>query len=245
MGTPFDDAEYLPLPELSPYINHERYESPKENFKHVARKLEQLSEPDRRYRYADIACANGEMLYFLKKRFPSWEFQGYDFCPEFIECGRSFPGLEGVEFTLMDFYELEKKFDIVSFIGMMHGMWEPEEPLLKLLSLCEQGGVLLVDGCFNPFDVEFRAVFMDNSNPDAAGKWRRDFSQHSRTAIGKILEGRCRSFEFEDIVMGVDIPRKPDAPHSNVWTFRDEDDRVVVTNGTHMILNKTLLTVHV
>lgn len=245
MGNPFEDAKTTDIPELSPYINHERYENPKENFKHVARTLEQITNPDRAYRYADIACANGEMLYFLKKKFPKWAFHGYDISPEFIECGRAFDGLQGVELKLMDFNNLDDKFDIVSCIGTMHTMWEPEEPLLKLLSLCKEGGVLLVDGCFNPYDVEVRAVFMDNSKPGASGVWQRDFNQHSRTTIGKILEGRCRSFDFEDIIMGVEIPRKPDALHSDVWTFKDEDGRVIITNGTRMILNKTLLTVHV
>ena len=43
--------------------------------------------------------------------------------------------------------------------------------------------------------------------------------------------------------MTVELPRKPEAPHSNVWTFKDENGKIIVTNGTNMMLNKTLLTV--
>lgn len=243
MDNPFADAEYLPLPELSPYVAGDRYENPKEVFKHIVRKLKKITEPDKTYRYADIACANGELLYLLKKEFPHWSLHGFDFTPQFIECGRAFPGLEGVQLNVADFYDLEERFDIVSFVGMMHGMWDPEKPLNKLLELCNDNGFLLIDGCFNPYEVEFRAVFMDNSKPEAEGKWRRDFSQHSRTGIAKLLKGRCVDLDFEDIVMGVDLPRKPDAPHVNVWTFKDEHGRRIVTNGTQMMLNKTLLTV--
>jgi len=241
----WEEAEYLPIPELSPYVKHDRYEHPKEVFKLVARKLEALTDSARSYRYADIACANGELLYLLKRRFPHWALEGYDFTREFIECGLAFPGLAGVKLHLQDFFTLDDRFDAVSFLGMLHGVWEFEPYLEKLLSLVRPGGLLLVDGCFNPFDIEFRAVFMDNSRPEAAGRWRRDFSQHSRSAIGRFLAGRCRAFEFEDVPMNVEIPRREGAPHANVWTFKDEHGRVLVTNGTHMLLNKTLLTVHV
>ncbi len=41
------------------------------------------------------------------------------------------------------------------------------------------------------------------------------------------------------------IELTPYGAYSFGGTFKDEDGRVMVTNGTHMILNKTLLTVHV
>jgi SAM-dependent methyltransferase len=239
----WEEAEYLPIPELSPYVTHARYERPKEVFKLAAHKLARLCDPARSHRVADIACANGEFLYLLKQRFPHWALEGFDFTREFIECGRAFPGLAGVKLHVQDMFALDDRFDVVTFLGMMHGVWEFEPYLEKLLALVSPGGVLMVDGCFNPFDIEFRAVFMDNSKPEAAGKWRRDFSQHSRSAIARFLAGRCASFEFEDVPMNVEIPRNPDAPHANVWTFKDEHGRTLVTNGTHMILNKSLLTV--
>src|SRR5690606_5065434 len=195
----------------------------KEVFKHVAAKLAAVTDPVRRYDYADIATANGELLYFLRKRFPDWRFRGYDLTPEFVAAGRAFPGLAGIELDVRDLYDLDGvQFDIVSFINVMTTVWEPERPLAKLLSLVRPGGLLLVDGCFNEYDVEVRAVFMDNSRPESAGKWRRELSQHSRRSIAAFLEGRCRRFEFEPLPMGVELERRPEAPHTNVWTFKDE-----------------------
>jgi SAM-dependent methyltransferase len=244
VSNPFDDAEYLPIPELSPYTKHDRYERPKEIFKHLAAKLERVTQRGRAHDYADIATANGELLYHLRRRFPHWTFKGYDLTPEFIAAGRSFPGLEGVELSVGDLYDVHERFDIVSFINVMTTFWDPEEPLAHLLSLVREGGILLVDGCFNEYDVELRAVFMDNSRPESAGKWRRECSQHSRTSIARFLEGRCRRFEFEEVPMGVEIPRLPDAPHSNVWTFKDEGGRNHITNGTHLLMDRSLLTVY-
>ncbi len=245
MADPFREAAYLPLPALSPYVRQDRYGKPKEIHKHVADKLARMTEPGRSYRYADIACANGEMLYFLRQQFPSWSFQGFDATPEFIAAGRSYPGLAGVELEVADLYELEGRFEIVSLINLMTAIDDPSEPLIELLSLVEPGGLLLVDGCFNACEVEFRGVFMDNSRPESRGKWRRDCNQHSQSSIARILEGRCRSFDFEEVPMNVDLPRRPDAPHTDVWTFRDEHGRRILTSGTHMMLDKVLLTVRV
>ena len=245
MPNPFEEAAvYLPLPELSPYVSHDRYENPKEVFKHLVGKLKRIVDPKKSYRYADIACANGELLYYLRKEFPDWELHGFDFTEEFIDTGRAFEGLRGIPLDVMDFYDLTETFDIVSFLGTMHGMWDLDEPLNKLLSLCNPGGFLLIDGCFNPYEVDVRAVFVDNSRPEARGKWHRDWSQHSRSGVSRILEGKCQRHDFEEIPMNVELPRKPDAPHCNVWTFKDENGKIIVTNGTNMMLNKTLLTVY-
>lgn len=244
MDNPFDRAQYLPIPELSPYTRHDRYDKPKEIFKQLAEKLAAITAPGRTYRFADIGTANGELPYFLRQRFPDWQFFGYDITPEFIATGRGFPGLAGVELQVKDLYDIDERFDIVSFINVMTSVWDPEPPLTHLLSLLERDGILLVDGCFNKYAVEVRAVFMDNSKPESAGKWRRECSQHSRASIARVLAGRCARFEFDDVVMGVEIPRRQDAPDSDVWTFKDEQGRIHITNGTHMVMEKSLLTVY-
>jgi hypothetical protein len=77
-----------------------------------------------------------------------------------------------------------------------------------------------------------------------AGRWRRECSQHSQRSIARFLEGRCERFEFEEVVMGVEIPPDASAPHTNVWTFKDEHGRIHITNGTHLVMEKTLLTVY-
>lgn len=39
MPDPFAQAGYLPLPALSPYVRHDRFEQPKEVFKFIANTL--------------------------------------------------------------------------------------------------------------------------------------------------------------------------------------------------------------
>ena len=60
-------ARYASVPQHEPYLSSERYENPKEDFKTICRKLEALVDPDRGLEAVDLGCANGELLYLLKK----------------------------------------------------------------------------------------------------------------------------------------------------------------------------------
>ncbi len=237
------DARYLTLPELSPYLDDARFDEPKELFKHAANTLERLTDPDRSYRLGDIGCANGELLYYLRSRFPRWELHGVDPEPEFVRVAMEHPALAGIGFELKNLFDVEERFDLVTFLGTMSTFAEVDEPLTKLLDICEEGGVILVDGYFNRWDVEVRSIYCDNSTEAARGLWRRDWNQHTRSGIRAFLEGKCRSVEFEDVVMGVELPRDESKPHINAWTFRDAEGRNLITNGTNMVLNDVMMVI--
>lgn len=239
------EARYLTLPELSPYLSAERYEHPKELFRHVVRRLHELTEPGRAYRYADIACANGEFLYYLQSEFPHWQLHGFDYEPAFLDVARAQPSLEAVRFELVDLFEIDEThpYDIVSLLGVMSTFQDPEPVLAKLLALCASSGLIFIDGYFNEYDVEVRSVYSDNSTPEGRGKWRVDWTQHTQAKIGEYLEPLCQSVEFEEVVMGVELPRDPAKPHIDAWTFRDADGKIIITNGTRFMLNDVMLTV--
>lgn len=244
MTNPFDQSRYEPLPEHSPYTRHDRYDKPpKEVFKAVEQKLRQVADPDRPLRYADIACANGEMLYYLRSQFPRWDMSGYDITPEFIETGRQFAGLDGVALHVSDLFDIEARFDVVTCVNIMSLMWDPQPVLEKLLSLVAPGGTLVVEGLFNEHDVEVRMVMMDNSTSESEGRWFREGNQHSQASIAKLLDGQCEQFSFDPVVMGVEIPPREGVPATHVWTFKDEHGRNLVTNGSHVLFQNWLLTV--
>jgi SAM-dependent methyltransferase len=238
------DARYLTLPELSPYLNTERFENPKELFKHVVRKLKELTDPAQSYRLADIACANGEFLYYLKKEFPHWDLNGFDYEPLFLRVAEEFPGLEGIHFEVVDLMDMEaaESFDIVCFLGTISTIQEPVPVLERLLGLAKPGGHVFVDGYFSKYDVEVRSVYCDNSTPEGRGKWRVDWTQVPQSMLREQLAGKCSEIDFEEVVMGVELPRDPAKPHINAWTFKDSTGKNIITNGTNTMLNDVMLT---
>jgi SAM-dependent methyltransferase len=236
--------KYIPLPELSPYTKKNRYENPKETFKAIIRKIKQTVDVKMTYDVVDVGCANGEFIYTLKKGFPRWNYIGYDMTEEFIKTALSFEGLEGVRFECKDMFDIEdEQFDLVCCLGTIQIFDDVEKPLRKLLSICKEGGYLFVEGLFNKYDVDVRVQFCDNSMPQSKGLWRADFNYHSRTRIREQLENEVAALEFEDIEMGVEIPNDPKKPAVNVFTFRDEAGKNIITSGLNLILNNTLMTI--
>lgn len=237
-----DPSMYQCHPELSRYTGAGRYENPKEDFKTIADRLADLTESSRHYAVADIGCGNGELLYLLKRRFPAWRLTGFDHTAEFVEKARGFPGLEGVEFHRADLFDIEGDYDVVIATCFLSLFREIEAPLDKLMALCRPGGLVLATGLFNPFDIEVRVEFCDNSRPETRGRWRSDFNRHSQRRIRELLAGKAGSVRFEPCRYDVDLASDPEHP-IRVWSVRDEDGGTWLMNGAWQIANQTLMIV--
>lgn len=236
----FRNAKYHPLPALSPYIKKDRYSAPKEDHKFFERILREKIDVNVPLNVADVGCGNGELLYLLNQKFPHWSLTGYDFTPEFIETGKNFPGLSGVELIVADMFDINRTFDVVLSDSVIQIFPEIQKPLEKLLNICNDGGYIFVTGRFNKFDIEVCLQYCDNTNETAKGIWRTDWNQHSRQSIIRLFGSRVQSIEFHDVIMDKDLPFNPDMP-INSFTFRDINGKNIITNGVNMILNKTML----
>lgn len=236
----FRNAEYHPLPSLSPYVRQDRYSTPKEDHKYFARMLREKIDVKSPLSVVDVGCGNGELLYLLKQEFPHWKLTGYDFTPEFIKTGRNFPGLSGVELIVADIFNIDRTFDIVLCDSVVQIFPEIQKPLEKLLSICNEDGYIFVTGLFNKFDIEVRLQYCDNTNEMSQGIWRTDWNQHSQQSIIRLFGPRVQSIEFHDIIMDKDLPLNPDMP-INSFTFRDINGKNIITNGLNIILNRPML----
>ncbi len=234
---------YQRNPELTPYVSRQRYGKPKEDFKTVARALERLLDTRQRLKVADIGCGNGELLYHLSRLHPHWELHGFDHTKEFIETARSYPGLAGVHFEQRGLMEIQGSYDVVIATCFLSLFRDIARPIRKMLELCREGGFVLGTGLFNPYDIEVRVEFCDNTHEQSRGRWRTDFNRHSQQSIRRMLEGRVRSVTFEECVYDVHLEPDPERP-IRVWTIRDESGKTLLVNGACQIVNQTLLTIH-
>jgi len=229
---------------LSPYTSTKRYEKPKQVFIFALQEIERFFRSKKTLTLVDIGCANGEYLYYVKKNHPQWQLFGYDFMPEFIQTAKQYPGLQGVYLETMNFFNLKKKFDIVCCFGTFPIFPDIKKPLKKLLNLCKNDGLLVVDGLFNKFDIDVVNSYRDNSRPESKNIWRVDFNQHSQKTVSDFLRGKVREVEFKKIPFNVDIPYGPQNPHANVFTIKDAKGKRLLTNGMNLLLNPTLLLIH-
>jgi len=225
----------------SPYLSQDRYEQPKEDFKTIGRKLEELFASDSELEVADIGCANGELLYYLHRKFPNWKLIGYDRNSDFLDTGRTFPGLRDVELRQSEFYDIEGSFDIVLSTCFLTLFPDYERPLEKLLSLCHKDGYLLATGLFNPYDIDVRVQYLDHTMPEP--EWITDSNRHSQRRIHDWLVPKMKSVEFTECTYDLDIKPNLQNP-ARVWTFRDTEGNSILINGAWQIANQTLMIVH-
>ena len=233
-------AEYKAYPDLSPYLKDDRYKNPKEVHKFILERIKELYKNDSKIKACDLGCGNGDLLYLIKQNFPYWDLAGYDYTNEFIDYAKAFKGLENVRFFQNDLFKVKEKYDIVISDGVTDIFPDIEKTINKYLDICNSGGHIITTGMFNKFDIEVRLQYCDNSNPETKGVWREDWCQHSRSFIIELFKDKVKKIDFIDVIMDKNLSYNPKMPIIQ-WTFRDSDGRNIITNGTNIFLNKTLL----
>ncbi len=235
-------AKYKVLPKkgISPYLDTKRFKKPKEIFKHSIDILNKLNFKKKKS-LVDICCANGEFLYLLKKKFKNWDFTGIDICKEYIEVAKSHNELIDIKFIHKNFMSINTKWDIVFMHGSLQTQKDFEPWINKLLKIVNKNGYIFITSYFNPYDVDMKIEFCDNSNDMTKGIWRSDYNFHSQFSVSKFLKKKCKSFKFFKIPMNVEIKRSKKMPHINSWTLKDIKGNNILTNGMKLILDDYLL----
>jgi SAM-dependent methyltransferase len=235
-------AKYKVLPKkgISPYLDTKRFKKPKEIFKHSIDILNKLNFKKKKS-LVDISCANGEFLYLLKKKFKNWDFTGIDICKEYIEVAKSHNELIDIKFIHKNFMSINTKWDIVFMHGSLQTQKDFEPWINKLLKIVNKNGYIFITSYFNPYDVDMKIEFCDNSNDMTKGIWRSDYNFHSQFSVSKFLKKKCKSFKFFKIPMNVEIKRSKKMPHINSWTLKDIKGNNILTNGMKLILDDYLL----
>lgn len=238
-----ESSMYQRHPDLYRYTSSERYDNPKEDFKAIAGVLTDRLDQAVPLSVADVGCGNGELLNYLHRRFPSWELHGFDHTADFIDTAKAWPGLAGVELKRSELHDIEGDFDVVIATCFLSLFPEFEPPVDKLISLCRNGGHVLATGLFNPFDIEVRVQFCDNSRAETRGQWQSDFNRHSQRRIREYLADSVTSVEFQACRYDLDLPHDPARP-MHVWTLRAPEDDSLLINGAWQIANQTLMIIN-
>ena len=237
-------SEYKVFENTSPYTKNNRYDAPKEIFKGILSKLKKIKGENKDFSAVDIGCANGEFLYFLKQSYTNSKLNGYDATESFINSGKSFKGLNGVNLQTKNLFDIKnEQYDVTFCLGTFQIFHDIEKPLSKLLEITKKGGLIFIESLFNKHDIDVRLEFSDNTKEEMQGVWRSDFNQHSYYAIDKFLKDKVKSFEFDELPMETEISYDSKTPSTFAFTFKNKKGKNIITNGLNLILNSTLLTI--
>lgn len=220
------------------YLAETRYEKPKQVFRLLGDCIAEAGLAASGARMLDVGCATGEMIYYLRQRFPAMHYTGIDNQSQLLAQARAKPELAQVQFIEADAltYRGEPQ-DIVTCFGML-GIFDEFEPLLQnLLANARKGGRVYIHGLFNDDDIDVRIYYRDHHNRK---DWNRGFNIFSVRQIARWLESRAAAWRFIPFELETDIPRRPDTPHRAYTTLLADGHRIT-TNGLCLMLPEQVL----
>ena len=220
------------------YLGKARYDTPKEVFKVIGDLIDSYDMSKEPRSFLDVGCATGELIYYLKQRFPRIVFTGIDYKSVFVETASRVSGLEDVEFQVADAIKYRAgPYHIVTCLGVL-GVFDDFEPLLEsLIANCFPGGRVFVQALFNDYDIDVRVTYRDNKNRQP---WNKGFNIFSVDRVSQWLQQRSESHVFHPFVPPIDVPHNSDFPH-RAWSIKLGNGSRQLTNGLNMLLPEKIL----
>ena len=153
----------------------------------------------------DLGCGNGDLCFFLSKKFINSNFYGIDIDKKNIQFAlrRSKFLKQKKRFTFInksfEKFKTKKKFDIVIASGFLGYFIEIKKPLNKMIKLIKsKNGKIYLFGDFNSSGVD-KIVKFRNNNQKGTKKWLSGFSSFSIDTIKKYFfkkKFKCKIKKF-------------------------------------------------
>lgn len=145
------------------YLKSNLYNKPKESFKLLYKILNKKLNKKKKYSLIDVGCANGELLYFLNKKFKNIEFEGTDIRKDLIKLARkkipSSINLKKIDYNKKQ--KIKKKFDIIVVSGVV-GIFDNLNIFFQNIKKhMKKNSIFLLFGSFNEFDVDVILSYKD------------------------------------------------------------------------------------
>jgi 2-polyprenyl-3-methyl-5-hydroxy-6-metoxy-1,4-benzoquinol methylase len=226
------------------YLSENRYENPKEIFKHLAMLLERRVKIRPGLKICDIGCAAGEFLFHIRSRWKEVDICGFDLTQELVNKARSvLPGENIFVGSVMDATTLAPASQDVIFMNGVHsGINDIETCIANILSWIHPGGTIYIFGIFNPYPIDMQITYtLSDKKTDPIL-----FYIYSCKTISKYIKNipSVKNFKFEKYVPQIDIKYREKNPF-RAWTTTDQNGNRILVNGLSMIVNCFILEIKV
>ena len=146
------------------YLKKSRYLEPKDNFKKLI-KLLKLDKPKKNSKLIDVGCANGELLFNIKKEFHNLELYGVDVDQSLIDRAKVVCSKE-IKFIKKDITKEIKlgKFDYVICCGVLSIFKDGEKILNNLRKLLKPGGKIFIFDSLNKYSYNLHIKATNSQN---------------------------------------------------------------------------------
>lgn len=218
------------------YLHEDRHNEPKEMFKFIIKVLFSEDELSNNYKICDFGCSNGEFLYYLSK-ISNFDLNGVDILPELIKKTKTIlpnSNLKIGSILEKNIYS-ENSFDF-SFITGVHMIFDDFEKLFEnLFYWTKEEGKVIITGLFNPYPLDVYIKYKESTNYES-DYFESGWNIFSIESVSNFLKSKnIFDFEFKKFEIKKELSQKNDFVRS--WTFKDIDEKLIITNGLNILQN--------
>lgn len=145
------------------YLKSNRYNKPKECFKLLKNILKKRLKKNSTYDLLDIGCANGELLFYLNKKFKNINFHGADVRTDLINLAKKkLPST--IVLKRLDYNKkqiIKKKYDIIICSGVISIFDNLDIVMNNIKQSSAKDTFLYFFGSFNTYDFDTRVAYKD------------------------------------------------------------------------------------
>ena len=222
------------------YLKSNRYNEPKEYFKLFHTILKKKIKKNKNYELLDVGCANGELLFYLEKKFRNISFSGVDIRDDLIKLAKKKLShgtfLERKNFNRK--ISINKKYDFVVCCGVISIFDDLDIFIKNLKKSVKKNGSLFIFNTFNEYDFDLVVSYRDlNSKIES---YQSGWNLWSIKTIQRFFKKKVKKHKFH---IKFDI-KKNKKDLMRTWTLNIDKKRHFV-NALQIIQNQMFLEIKI
>jgi 2-polyprenyl-3-methyl-5-hydroxy-6-metoxy-1,4-benzoquinol methylase len=220
----------------------------KESFKFIVKLIFEFKKKKKSIlSIADIGCANGQLPWYLSKKFPSDKIIGLEYRDDLVKAAKKyFPEIQYFQGSVLDRKLLKKhSLDVITLCGVLQIFDDYKKVINNLIYWAKPDSKILIHGLFNPYDAD---VFISykRSNSKKINFYESGWNIFSVNSINEYLKknSRIKKHTFHKFEPSIQI-KKRNNDHLRSWTQTNNNGEIFFTNGLCLIQYQYILEITV
>ena len=227
------------------YLKENRYMKPKEIFKLLLKKINKIHKRQKIFHVADIGCAAGEFLYYLKNNLMDINFCGFDSQQLLLTKAKN--RVKNVKFIkksiLTDFRKFKDRYDISLCLGVIQIFDDYKKTLKNIIKITKPGGKIFLQALVSDFPIDVNIKYSKSKNW-LYGKptyLESGWNVISKTTLSKFLKNNkeVKNFKFHNINYRYNQKKNLKDPMRS-WTIYLNNKKKIM-NGLNLLIPEKII----
>jgi cyclopropane fatty-acyl-phospholipid synthase-like methyltransferase len=222
------------------YLKSNRYNNPKESHKLLAKILKKRLKTKKNYNLLDIGCSNGELIYYLAKKFKNLKFTGIDNRNDLIKKAKSKLG-KSINLKTLDYNKknnFNNKYDVIVCYGVICILDNIKTFFQNIKKNSNKNTKIFIFDNLNEYDFDIFVKYVDLNMKKKV--FQAGWNIWSLKTIKKYMDNKKIKKHSFNINFDVNNNKK-DLMRS--WTIKIKKKRYF-TNATNIIQRQILLEIN-